>query len=135
MKFKSKVIEVEAEIWTGKNERTMFDFLTDTVDQRITLEEDSFRIDLVNGGCQVGNLVIKTREGEMKADIGDYVVKEPLQTTDRKFYPVKPEIFKYRYEKVAEECYRPDGGSFGLCKGDPEIEDCKHCILKADMRR
>jgi len=90
--------------WNGKNQREMFDFLTNNTKENkpITLEEDTFRIDLVNGGCQVGNLIIKTSEGEMKADIGDYVIKEPFPTSDRVFYPCKPDIFKKTYSLVKE---------------------------------
>ena len=100
MRFRSKVIDIEAVIWTGKNEREVFNFLTDSTEQNITLEETNFRIDLVNGGCQMGNLIIKTREGEMQASIGDYVLKEPFGTADRKFYPVKPDIFVARYDQL-----------------------------------
>lgn len=100
MEFKSKVIEVEAIEWKGKNQNEMFDFLTGSTDQNVTLEGETFRIDLVNGGCQVGDLIIKTKEGEMKADIGDYVIKEPFPTDNRKFYPCKADIFNKRYEKV-----------------------------------
>ena len=105
MKFRKKPIEIEALIWTGKNERDMFDFLTDNTktNNRATLEENTFRIDLCNGGCQMGNLIIKTKEGEMKADIGDYIIKEPFSTDDRKFYPCKPDIFQKTYEYIKED--------------------------------
>ena len=98
--YQKKPIVVEAVLWTGKNEREMFDFLTESTDQCITLEDYYFRIDLCNGGCQVGNLIIKTKEGDMKADIGDYVIKEPFPTDTRKFYPCKPDIFMSTYDLV-----------------------------------
>jgi hypothetical protein len=101
-KYRKKPIEIEALIWTGRNQREMFDFLTNNLKENasMTCEEDTFRIDLVNGACQVGNLIIKTKEGEMKADIGDYVIKEPFSTDNRKFYPCKPDIFEKTYEIV-----------------------------------
>jgi hypothetical protein len=101
-KAKKKPIEIEYVKWDGKNQREMFDFLTNNEkeNQRPTLEENTFRIDLCNGTCQVGNLIIKTKEGEMKADIGDCIIKEPFSTDDRKFYPCKPDIFEKTYEEV-----------------------------------
>lgn len=99
-KFRKESIVVEAIQWTGKSQRIMFDFLTNNtkINESITLEEDTFRIDLVNGGCQVGNLIIKTQEGDMKADIGDYIIKD----TNNKFYPCKPDLFKETYELIEE---------------------------------
>lgn len=103
-KYRKKPVIIEAIRWNGKNQREMFDFLTYGLKKNdsITLEENTFRIDLVNGGCQVGNLIIKTSEGEMLADIGDYVIKEPFPTKDRIFYPCKPDIFEKTYECVEE---------------------------------
>lgn len=42
---------------------------------------------------------IKTLEGEMNADFGDYII----QGVDGEIYPCKPEIFKKTYEFVKEE--------------------------------
>jgi len=100
--YKKKPIIVEAVLWDGKNQREMFDFLTNGTKENnaVTLEEENFRIDLVNGGCQVGNLIIKTLEGEMLASVGDYVIKEPFPTSDRVFYPCKPDIFEMTYDIV-----------------------------------
>lgn len=44
-----------------------------------------------------------TYEGEMIAELGDYIVKEPFPTETRKFYPCKPDIFKQTYEPLEEE--------------------------------
>ena len=95
-----KPVVIEAVQWDGKNQREMFDFLTNDTKENcaVTLEEDTFRIDLVNGGCQVGNLIIKTLEGEMKASIGDYVIKG----ISGEFYPCKPDIFEKTYEAEEE---------------------------------
>jgi hypothetical protein len=96
MKYRKKPVVIEAVQWTGENQRAMFDFLTTSTNKNITLEEDTFRIDLVNGSCQVGNLMIKTLEGEMKASIGDYIIKG----VKGEFYPCKPDIFEKTYEEV-----------------------------------
>lgn len=41
-------------------------------------------------------LVIKTLEGNMKASIGDYIIKG----IKGEFYPCKPDIFELTYEQV-----------------------------------
>ena len=43
-------------------------------------------------------LIIKTLEGDMKASIGDFIIKG----IQGEFYPCKPDIFEKTYEKVAE---------------------------------
>lgn len=56
-------------------------------------------------GCQWrqddDGIAIITREGEMKASPGDWIIKEPNPTDDRKFYPCKPDIFAATYEPLA----------------------------------
>lgn len=96
MKYRKKPVVIEAKQWNGKNEREMFDFLTSDTGQDVALDGEKFRIDLANGGCQVGNLIIKTLEGEMKANIGDFVICG----INGEFYPCKPDIFKKTYEEV-----------------------------------
>jgi len=41
---------------------------------------------------------IKTLEGTMKANFGDYIIKG----VQGEFYPRKPDIFEQTYEKVEE---------------------------------
>jgi len=99
--YRKKPVVIEAIQWDGKNQREMFDFLTNgTKENRAaTLEEDTFRIDLVNGGCQVGNLIIKTLEGELKASVGDFIIKG----VSNEFYPCKSDIFAKTYDLVMIE--------------------------------
>jgi len=49
---------------------------------------------------QAGRLLIRTREGDMEVSLGDYVIREPRPTEDRRFYPCKPDIFAASYEPV-----------------------------------
>lgn len=44
---------------------------------------------------------VDTREGLMTADPGDWIVREPNPTEDRRFYPVKASIFAATYEPAA----------------------------------
>jgi hypothetical protein len=43
-----------------------------------------------------GGLIIKTLEGDMKANFGDYIIKG----VNGEFYPCKPNIFEKTYEVV-----------------------------------
>ena len=54
----------------------------------------------INHGKVNKGLIIKTRDGDMSCEVGDYVIKEPFPTDDRKFYPCKPAIFKETYEEI-----------------------------------
>lgn len=56
-------------------------------------ERSEFRID-----PGTGSLYIWTLEGEMKAEVGDYVIRG----VKGEFYPCKPDIFEATYEKVDE---------------------------------
>ena len=44
-------------------------------------------------------MTIKTLEGDMKASIGDYIIKG----INGEFYPCKPDIFEKTYDKVDDE--------------------------------
>lgn len=44
-------------------------------------------------------LTIKTLEGAMRANIGDYIIKG----VQGEIYPCKPDIFEATYEKVEDE--------------------------------
>ena len=100
MKYKKKPVIIDAVQWTGTNQREMFDFLTqDTFkEEYMTVSGDHFYIDhsKVKGG-----LVIKTSEGDMNVNIGDYVIKEPFDK-ERMYYPCKEDIFHQTYETVGE---------------------------------
>lgn len=45
-------------------------------------------------------LEITTSEGVMRADYGDWIIKEPFPTADRQYYPCKDSIFQETYEPV-----------------------------------
>lgn len=89
---------VEALKWDGR-QRDMFDFLTGTTDQVMTYRGDHFHIEFDNGPCQLGSLIIHTPEGNLKANLGDYVIKG----ISGEFYPCKPHIFEESYEEVEPE--------------------------------
>ena len=80
-----------------RREREMFDFLTGTTNQPITTIGEVFRIDFSNTCTfQLGKLTIKTPEGEMVVNSGDYVVKD----TNGEFRSYKADAFERMYYKI-----------------------------------
>ena len=55
------------------------------------------------------HLYIKTLEGDMTANLGDYIIKG----IKGEFYPIKPDIFHKTYEKVPKPMtlYPNEGGN------------------------
>lgn len=51
---------------------------------------------LTNGHSVVNGLIIATLEGDMRADIEDWIIKG----VNGEFYPCKPDIFAKTYEPV-----------------------------------
>lgn len=89
MKFRKKPIEVEAYEWTG-NFQELIKWANTT--QLI----GSYNFKHVTGWFGRDVLVIGTNKGKMTAAKGDWIIKG----IRGEFYPVKPDIFKYTYEKV-----------------------------------
>jgi hypothetical protein len=127
MRYRKKPVKIEAILWTGENQREMFDFLTDgkKVDDYMTASGDTFYIDhnKVKGG-----LVIKTLEGEHIASIGDYIIKGVAG----EFYPCKPEIFEQTYETlepvtsegIENQCSKNSFGPIEVFKSQEELNEC-----------
>ena len=78
MKFRTKPCEIEAVQWTGQNIKEIMQF---------TLDTDNVRI-------EDGELVVSTLEGDMKASVGDYIIKG----LRGEYYPCKPDVFCKKYE-------------------------------------
>ncbi len=93
MRFIKKPVAIEAiqlqqdnifqvtEFINGKKPNTMSDMAQDKW-------QDYVQLFIVNEG-----ITIKTLEGEMMADFGDYIIKG----VKGEFYPCKPDIFKLTY--------------------------------------
>ena len=84
-KYIKKPIPIEALQWTGDNKQEIINFIDDNTRYQFIKTSTSY------------NLYISTLEGEMKASIGDYIVKG----VDGEFYPCKPGIFEKTYEEVS----------------------------------
>lgn len=78
MRYKTKPCEIEAVQWTGQNIKEIMQF---------TLDTDNVRI-------EDGELVVSTLEGDMKASVGDYIIKG----LRGEYYPCKPDVFCKKYE-------------------------------------
>ena len=74
-KYITKPVVIEAVKWTGSNIKEVKEFV----------------------GKNLGAvLVIKTLEGDMRADKGDYIIKG----LRGEFYPCKPDVFEKKYEEL-----------------------------------
>lgn len=76
-----------------KIEAVVFDGSTESL---IALNSAKFGLDplkVVNDGKE-DKIIISTLEGDMKASVGDYIIKG----VNDEFYPCKPDIFAKTYE-------------------------------------
>ena len=85
MKYRKKPVEIEAIQLTRENACEVLTFCNSSGD--IVASNDD------------GTISIKTLEGTMIANIGDYVIKGVAG----EFYPCKPAIFETTYEPVGDE--------------------------------
>ena len=79
MKFRKKPVVIDAIQWTGKN-----------YDEVSTFAYDSERTVFISEN----NLIITTLEGDMIANVGDWIIKG----VKGELYPCKPDIFEETYE-------------------------------------
>ena len=82
MKFRKKPVVVEAVLYDGSKESIA----------------DCLRLGR-NIGLAADHLTIKTLEGTMRADLGDWVIRG----VKGEVYPVKPDIFAATYEPAQTE--------------------------------
>ena len=78
-----KPVTIEAVQLTDSNHSEIIQWLSSYNVESYTLESIDFP-----------RLYIKTLEGVMKANVGDYIIKG----VKNEFYPCKPEIFEMTYE-------------------------------------
>ena len=79
-RYKTKPCEIEAIQWNGRNEKEVLEFVKNK--HYISFDGDLFLI---------------TLEGEMKASIGDFIIRG----LRGEFYPCKPDVFAKKYELVS----------------------------------
>lgn len=91
MKYRKKPVVIEAVRWTGKNRGEIRFFC------RRGVFFSSARQN-TEGFTTEWSLLIDSREGIMRAEIGDYIIKG----VNGEFYPCKPDVFAKTYEAVEE---------------------------------
>lgn len=79
MKYRKKPVEVEAIRWTGDNLTEVFAFCPKAYYEQMSQM-----------------LVVKTLEGKMYVNEGDYIIKD----VEDQIYPCKPSVFRATYEEV-----------------------------------
>lgn len=80
VRYIKKAVIVEAIPWTGDNEDQVAEFMG----VLYVLKDSDEKI------------VIDTLEGQMRADLGDFIIRGIMG----EFYPCKPDIFAMTYDKV-----------------------------------
>jgi hypothetical protein len=82
-KFRKRPVVINAIKWTGENREEILTFNTGT-------REIDFLMDM--------SAVIHTLEGDMKADMGDWIIKG----IKGELYPCKPDMLEATYEPVMQ---------------------------------
>ena len=85
MKFRKKSVVIEAVLWNGTQVSEVTEWISDA------LHNDT----IMRFGDKV---VIKTLEGNMIANPGDYIIKG----VKGELYPCKPDIFEQTYEPIKD---------------------------------
>ncbi|WP_440896247.1 hypothetical protein ACS127_17255 [Amphibacillus sp. Q70] len=88
-KYRKKPVEIEAFEWTGDRHQ-----IEDPIWISDAIKEGAVQFDHIGTGDV--QLTIKTLEGNMRANRGDYIIKG----VQGEIYPCKPDIFEQTYEKV-----------------------------------
>lgn len=98
MQFRKRPIVIEAIQFNNLNRKEIEAF----VGRELKWELESDAAHVAGIAPPISSLTIITKEGEMKAFPGDYVIKEPFPTGDRDFYPCKKSIFEETYGPIEE---------------------------------
>lgn len=89
MQYRKRPVVIDAIQWNGSNLIEITEFI-----EGKKIDASSFRWDDYEDLVFMNGLTIRTLEGEMKASIGDYIIKG----VNGEFYPCKPDIFEKTYE-------------------------------------
>ena len=81
-KYRKKPVEIDAVQFNGWNFGEIYDWML------------GFKG--VHSSCYKETMTIKTLEGDMTANVGDYIIKG----VKGEFYPCKPDIFEQTYEQL-----------------------------------
>lgn len=93
-KFRSKPVIIDAILLEDTND-SIVNVVEFVYDIGMETSEVGMQATVANVRTS-GGLYIKTLEGTMKADFGDWIIKG----LKGEFYPCKPEIFEMKYEPL-----------------------------------
>lgn len=99
-RYRKKPVVVEAirfSSYAAEDIRNVLEFMGQTVNSYYVTQEKFS--DYCFMCQQSGGVSIDTLEGEIKASIGDYIIRG----VNGEYYPCKPDIFRKTYEPVEEE--------------------------------
>lgn len=85
IKAVKKPVEIETVQWTGINRSE--------IEQFCGYQNVEFKVDIIDSTIGL-QLIVKTLEGDMVANRGDYIIKG----VKGEFYPCKEDIFKATYD-------------------------------------
>lgn len=94
MEYTTKQVTIEALQWDGNNHKEILQWYGEYDAAMESIEFFNEKADVENPS----SLEIRTLEGLMRANKGDYIIKG----LEGEFYPCKASIFEKKYEKVEE---------------------------------
>jgi hypothetical protein len=104
MKYRKKPVVIEAVQFKKDNILEIISFI-EQEDIKLTDSVSADKFEDYKRNVIENGIKIKTLEGTMTAQLGDYIIKG----IGGEFYPCKPDIFEKTYERVEEEDeYRED---------------------------
>jgi hypothetical protein len=93
--YRKKPVVIEAAHLDGEHDRDVYLWVAEH-----TISYDYTSDDKPDAGVTIdptdGRMLIRTLEGEMRADPGDWIIRG----VQGEFYPCKPDIFEATYERV-----------------------------------
>lgn len=95
-RYCKRPVEIEAMQLDADNAKDICDWMHSVIMRKAILDGTEPRVHTLSDGT----VLIMTLDGDMTADLGDWVIREPFPTNNRFFYPCKPEIFMSTYEQV-----------------------------------
>ena len=90
--YRKKPVVIRAVLWTGENLLQVVRFMGQEVNMECSVTSEKWH--LYTNIVHSNGLKISTLEGEMNADIGDYIIKG----VKGEYYPCKPDVFELTYE-------------------------------------
>lgn len=99
MKYRKRPVVVDAIQWTGDQVSVLswVDSFMDWGNSAAVMASCTPFYFHYEDGCPIPDLRVRTLEGDMKCDIGDFIIRG----VNGEFYPCKPDIFAKTYEAVS----------------------------------